>query len=280
VAPVLSGRHDISLSREDAGDDEDDGRAIYVGLTLAWALAAAGLMLTLAAAFEMRRRREMVARACHELRGPLTAVRLSLATMERRLEAPPERLAALDLELRRAGLALDDFAAARSGRRVIDRTEPVEVAELLEEQYESWHVVAAAFDSQVRLGALLPGAMVNADRLRLAQAVSNLVANALEHAPGRVELTARSVGSRHVRIEVVDEGPGLPSTVAALTRRARAGRGRRGRGLAIAAEIAGRHGGRLIAAPPPRGDADADADAPAPRGARIGLELPVVRRAR
>ncbi len=237
-----------------------------MALTLSWALAAVAFLAALASAFELRRRREMVARACHELRGPLTAVRLSLATMERRLEAPPERLAALDLELRRAGLALDDFAAARSGRRLIDRTEPVEVAELLEEQYESWHVVAGAFDSQVRLGTLLPGAMVNADRLRLAQAVSNLVANALEHGPGRVELTARVVGCRHVRIEVIDEGPGLPASVADLTRRARGGRGRRGRGLAIAAEIAERHGGRLVAAP-------------TSQGARIGLELPALRSA-
>jgi signal transduction histidine kinase len=186
--------------------------------------------------------------------------------MERRGEAPPERLASLELELRRAGLALDDFAAARSGRRTIDRDEAVDVAELLEEQLVSWQVVAAAFQSKLRLGGELPGAFVRGDRLRLAQAISNLVANALEHAPGRVELTARSVGARLVRIEVIDEGPGLPAPVAALARRARAGRGRRGRGLAIAAEIAGRHGGRLIAAP-------------APRGARIGLELPVVRRA-
>ena len=207
-----------------------------------------------------------MARACHELRGPLTAVRLGLTTMERRHEAPPERLAALDLELRRAGLALDDFAAARSGRRAIDRTEPVEVAELLEEQFESWRVVAGAFDSHVALGTLLPGALVNGDRLRLAQAVSNLVANALEHGRGRVELTARVVGHGHVRIEVIDEGPGLPAPVAELTRRARGGRGRRGRGLAIAAEIAERHGGRLVAAP-------------TPGGARIGLELPFLRQA-
>jgi signal transduction histidine kinase len=237
-----------------------------VGGVLAWAPAASGCALALALAYELRRRHELVARACHELRGPLTALRLSLATMERRLEAPPERLAVLDVELRRAGLALDDFAAARSGRRVTDRTELVEVAELLEEQFESWHVVAGAFDSRVMLGALLPGAIVNGDRLRLAQAVSNLVANALEHGPGRVELTARVIGQRHVRIEVIDEGPGLPASVAELTRRARGGRGRRGRGLAIAAEIAERHGGRLVAAP-------------APRGARIGLELPFLRRA-
>jgi len=234
--------------------------------SLAWALATICFVLALGAAYELRRRRELVARACHELRGPLTAVRLGLATMERRREAPAERLAMLDLELRRAGLALDDFAAARSGRRLIDRTEPVEVAELLEQQYESWRVVAGAFHSRVLLGELLPGTIVDGDRLRLAQAVSNLVANALEHGPGRIELTARAVGHRHVRIEVIDEGPGLPASVAELTRKARGGRGRRGRGLAIAAEIAERHGGRLVAAP-------------APRGARVGLELPSLRRA-
>jgi signal transduction histidine kinase len=237
-----------------------------VGVALAWALAATGLAAALAATYELRRRRELVARACHELRGPLTAARLSIATMERREEAPPERLAVLDVELRRAGLALDDFAAARSGRRLVDRTEPIEIAELLEEQFETWHAVAAAFHSHVTLGRLPHGTTVNGDRLRLAQAVSNLVANALEHGPGRVELTARIVGHRHVRVEVIDEGPGLPAPVAELTRRARAGRGRRGRGLAIAADIAERHGGRLVAAP-------------AARGARIGIELPFLRQA-
>jgi signal transduction histidine kinase len=185
--------------------------------------------------------------------------------MERRNEAPPERLAALDLELRRAGLALDDFAAARSGRRIVEREEPVEVAELMEEQFHSWEAVAGAFDSIVLLGCLLSGSIVVGDRLRLAQAVSNLIANALEHGPGRIELTARFVGAQHVCIEVIDEGPGLPAPLAALTRRARAGRGRRGRGLAIASQIAERHHGRLVAAP-------------VPRGTRIGLELPLVRR--
>jgi signal transduction histidine kinase len=234
-------------------------------LTTAWTLAAIGFAAALLCGWELRRRRELVVRACHELRGPLTAVRLSLATMERRREAPPERLAALELELRRAGLALDDFAAARSGRRAADVCDPVEVAELLEEQHATWQAVAGAFRSTLALGGLAPGAYVRGDRLRLAQAISNLVANALEHGPGRIELTARAVGHGHVRIEVADEGPGLPSPVSALTRRARAGRGSRGRGLAIAAEIADRHGGRLVAAP-------------ARRGARIGLELPVVRR--
>jgi len=229
-----------------------------------WLPAALGLAVALALVFELRRRRELVARACHELRGPLTAAGLCLASMERRREAPPERIAGLELELRRAGLALDDFAAARSGRRTLDRDEPVEVAELLEEQFASWRVVAGVFDSHLLLGPLAPGTKVRGDRLRLAQAVSNLVANALEHAPGRIELTARAAGQHHVRIEVIDEGPGLPAHVAALTRRARGGRGRHGRGLAIVSAIAERHGGRLVAAP-------------VQRGARLGIELPALR---
>lgn len=231
---------------------------------IACALAATGFAAAIGSTYELRRRRELVARACHELRGPLTAARLCLATIERRREAPPERIAVLDLELRRAALALDDFAAARSGRRIIDRTEPVEIAELIEEQFESWHAVAGAFRSRIALGGLLPGTTVHGDRLRLAQAIANLVANALEHGPGRIELAARLVDDGHVRIEVADEGPGLPAPIAELTRRARAGRGSRGRGLAIAAEIAERHGGLLVASP-------------SSRGARIGLELPCLR---
>ena len=58
---------------------------------------------------ESGRRAELVARACHELRGPLTAARLGLHLLGEpgRLGSPAERVAAIDMELRRAGLALE-----------------------------------------------------------------------------------------------------------------------------------------------------------------------------
>jgi signal transduction histidine kinase len=230
---------------------------------IAWALAAAGLGAAAFFRFELRRRRELVARACHELRGPLTAAHLALHGCARHGEAPPARLAAIDLELKRAGVALDDLAAARRGRRAPDRDEPVDVSDLLAYQAATWRMVAGVFGCRLELVDSGQRAMVRGDRLRLAQAVGNLVANALERGTGRVELLARSSGDR-VRIEVADEGPGLPAPVAELARRARAGRGRRGRGLAIAADIADRHGGRLVAAP-------------SARGARVALELPAWR---
>jgi DNA-binding response OmpR family regulator len=233
---------------------------------LAWLLAAVAIVVAVAGRLELRRRRELVARACHELRGPLTAAHLALHAGARHGDAPPQRLAAIDLELKRAGVALDDLSAARRGRRAPDRDEPVDVGDLLAYQAATWRIVAGVFGCRLELVEPVRGAIVRGDRLRLAQAVGNLVANALEHGTGRVELLARSLGDR-VRIEVADEGPGLPAPVGDLTRRPRAGRGRRGRGLAIAADIADRHGGRLVAAP-------------TSRGARVALELPAWRGAR
>jgi two-component system OmpR family sensor kinase len=230
---------------------------------LGWcaALAIAGAMGV--QTLRLHRRRELVARACHELRNPLTAARLLLTSMERREEVPPARLAALEGELRRAGCALDDLAAARLGRTVELRAEPVEVAELVEEQLVSWHAVARAFGSDLRVGATPPGVQVRGDRVRLAQALSNLVANALEHGRGPVDLAVRSRGGA-VQVEVADCGPGLPAPVGELTRGTRARWGR-GRGPAIADEIARNHGGRLTTAP-------------TDTGARIALELPACQR--
>ena len=98
------------------------------------------------------------------------------------------------------------------------------------------------------------------DHLRLGQAVRNLIANAIEHGGGLVEVRGRADPAA-ARVEVIDGGPGLPAPVAELTRRARRGRGTRGRGLAIASAIVHDHGGRLAAAP-------------SERGARLLLELP------
>ena len=239
---------------------------LHPALLVAWLLAAVAIAVAAASRFELRRRRELVARACHELRGPLTAAHLALHAGGRHGDAPSGRLEAIDLELKRAGVALDDLAAARRGRRAPDRDEPVDVGDLLAYQAATWRIVAGVFGCRLELVEPGRGAIVRGDRLRLAQAVGNLVANAFEHGTGRVELLARSLGDR-VRIEVADEGPGLPAPVGDLTRRPRAGRGRRGRGLAIAADIADRHGGRLVAAP-------------SSRGARVALELPAWRGAR
>jgi len=220
----------------------------------------------------VRRRLVDVARASHELRGPLCAARLGLHG----LAADPARVAAIELELQRAGRALDDLAAAHSGTRAATRPELVDLAELAAAYAPIWRTLAEAHGAELRLEppvvvtraavssvAELPPTAVVADPLRIAQACANLVGNAAEHGGGVVRVRVRATGD-FVRIEVADDGAGLPASVTALTASARSRRGRRGHGLAIAAAIAEHHGGRLAAAP---------SDA----GARLMLEVPAAR---
>jgi signal transduction histidine kinase len=205
-----------------------------------------------------RRRLVLVARAGHEVRGPLCAARLGLEA----LTGEPARLGAIDLELRRAGRALDDLLAAPSGARAPDRLELVDLVALAEAHAPAWRSLAAAHGAGFVLVESEAPAAVIADSLRVAQACSNLVRNAAEHGGGLVRVRVRA-GGESVRFEVADDGRGLPAPVEVLVAGARSRRGRRGHGLAVAAEIAARHGGRLAAAPGPRVVIELPAAAPA-----------------
>jgi|SRR5215207_9916004 len=215
-------------------------------------LACAAL---LAVALLYRRRcAALAAQAVHEVRGPLAAAMLATSGLE-----PSARATAIELELGRAALALDDLAAAPKGRRTAERRAPFELAELLRDAEAGWHGLAAAHGVAVHVDAG-QRALVHGDRVRLAQACGNLVANAIEHGGGDVAVRSR-VDAGRVRVEVTDSGPGLPAPVADLVAAARGRRSARGHGLALAAGIASRHGGSLTTAP-------------SPGGARLILELP------
>jgi signal transduction histidine kinase len=228
-----------------------------------WAVAALAGAVALVAWRRLRRRLELVARACHELRGPLTAVRLGVELAARRGELAAGPLRAIDLELARAALVLDDLSSGGGlAAGAVPGRERVDVEQLLVDSVEAWRASAAARNVTLELDWCGERVYVGGERLRLAQATGNLIANAIEHGGGEVAVHGRVVRESVVRIEVVDDGPGLPAPVAELARRPRAGRGRRGRGLAIAVAVAEAHGGWLAAAP-------------SHRGARLVLELPV-----
>jgi signal transduction histidine kinase len=235
---------------------------IVVAALCGWVWAMGAGLLAASAWRRLDRRKEAIARACHELRGPLTAVRLGLDLCARSGEIPPARLRAIDLELARAGLVLDDLTAGGLGGGAgRPPREQVDVEQLLMDSVEAWRASAAARQVALKLDWCGARVYVGGERLRLAQATGNLIANAIEHGGGDVLVRGR-VERGTVRIEVVDDGPGLPAPVAELARRPHGGRGRRGRGVAIALDVAHAHGGRLAAAP-------------SDRGARLVLELPV-----
>jgi signal transduction histidine kinase len=235
-----------------------------VSMTMAVGGWLAALAVAAAWRIVLARRMELVARACHELRGPLTAARLAVQLAANATPPSVARgpLAAVDLELGRAGLALADLSAAQRGARAGDRIETFELAPLLADAAAAWRATAWTKGVRLRLEAPPQGVLLRGDRLRLAQACGNLLANAIEHGGGEVRLRARA-GAHTARVEVLDDGPGLPAPVAELVRRPRAGHSLHGHGLRIAHDVAARYGGRLAAAP-------------CERGARLVLELPTV----
>jgi signal transduction histidine kinase len=123
---------------------------------------------------------------------------------------------------------------------------------------ESWTAPARLAGGEVSLDWRAGPVTLEADGRRLAQALGNVLANAVEHGDGRVRVTGRrsEVG---VRVEVRDGGPGFAST-SAPDRAAG-----HGRGLAVAALAAREAGGQL------RVESGAD-------GATVALELPAVER--
>jgi signal transduction histidine kinase len=208
------------------------------------------------------------------------AIAVELDRTERALEdlepaarwpGPPALAAPVRALPRRAG-ALLLRGGARVGRRppasrpagrlprADGRAQPVDVAALLRAQGAPWAAAAPSVGRRVRL-VVPPGALtVHGDRARLAQAVGNLIANAMEHGRGTVTLSATAAGA-YVRVEVADEGSGLAAPVERLLCGDRLGGGRRGHGLAVAADVAAAHGGRLVTRP-------------SRSGARLVLELP------
>jgi signal transduction histidine kinase len=226
--------------------------AVLGGVTATW--------LSLCA----RRQGVRVARGCHELRGPLGALRLGIDLALRQGRLGPERIAALDLQLRRAAVALADL----SGAGAEEPRELVCLPRLAGDVVAALGPLAAQRGVSLEVGEM-PETVVLAARVRLAQALTNLVANAIEHGGGRVCVTGR-VGEGTARIEVGDDGPGLDRPLAELVRAparrfglgVRGGVPAHGHGLAVAAAVAGAYGGRLLSAP-------------SDRGARLVLELPL-----
>src|SRR3954468_4742692 len=156
------------------------------------AIVVSALVMCVAYARE-RRVGSLVAQASHELRGPLAAARLGLHGLE-----DSARLAAVDLELRRAALALDDLSAAPRRRRAGEIVRPVDLRELLDEAAGAWHALAGARGVALVVEPPAP-VLVCADPLRLAQALGNLVANAIEHGGGTVRVRVRAAVAGRAR---------------------------------------------------------------------------------
>lgn len=213
----------------------------------------------------LERQRAFVADAGHELRTPLALLRTELELALRHGGTVDELRDAVrsagDETERLAQLAEDLLLVARADQGQLPlRVETFPASDILQGAVTrfTWRAQAAKRDLTVVADRDL---LVTGDRLRLEQAVGNLLDNALRHGAGTVRLRAEASDGM-LNLHVVDEGPGFP--VAFLPRAfdrfsrpddART-RGGAGLGLAIVDAIVGAHGGRAHAANRDDGGAD------------------------
>jgi two-component system sensor histidine kinase BaeS len=205
-----------------------------------------------------RRRLELVGDVAHELRTPLATLDGYLEGLQDGvIEPDAETWALLRRETGRLSRLVADLselwrAEARQLPLVVERIDASEVASDVVVQY-----VPQAEGRAIRIAAdLPPGLAVRADRVRLAQIISNYLSNALRYSPdgGSIWVTGRTTRDE-VLIAVRDTGPGLtPEQRAQIFERfyrvdpsrSRAVGGA-GIGLAIVRALAGAMGGRVWA---------------------------------
>jgi two-component system, NtrC family, nitrogen regulation sensor histidine kinase NtrY len=198
--------------------------------------------------------RRAASQIAHEIKNSLTPMRLSLARVERRLDAVPP--ADRDAVRQSTGILLqeiEDLARLANhfseyARLPEPRFEPLDLAEVAAAAVGLHEGAAVTFGAE---GAPLP---VRGDRLLLSRALHNLVLNAREagaHHPkdgpsAPIEVLARAAEGRAV-VEVLDRGEGVPESVrgrvfeAYVSSKARGS----GLGLALVRDIAAQHGGTV-----------------------------------
>jgi signal transduction histidine kinase len=223
-----------------------------------------------------------VADASHQLRSPLTALRLRLENLEAAVEDSPELthpVVAARREVQRLSRLVDGLLTLSRADGAPAERVPVDVGEVIAGRVDAWS--ALADERGVRLEASVAGMrnptvpLVPGD---LEQILDNLLANALDATPDGRSITVEVAGAETtVTITVTDEGSGMtPEELARAFDRFWQGGGKHkgssGLGLAIVRQLARRNGAavELRAAPGGGGGRGADPPAAGGRGHRNG----------
>lgn len=220
-------------------------------------------------------RRNMVADVAHELRTPLANIQGHIEAMQDGLLQPDaENLDTVHQQTMHLNRLVDDLRLlAESESRDLRLTpEPMLLADVVERVADSFRprTNAAPIEMTVAVPDDLP--TVNADRLRIEQALTNLIDNAVEHTPpnGKITIAAENLWDT-VRVSVADTGPGIPADALprVFDRLYRAdpsrqrGAGGSGLGLAIARQLVEAHRGTIWA------------ESVEGAGSRFGFDLPL-----
>ncbi len=199
-------------------------------------LAVAGLVQSLYAG----RRRSALNEAVHELRRPLQALALVAPA------APAGSVGDPGLACRWPPPRWSDWSVRSMAEGAAPMRAPLAARPLLESAVKRWQARAALAGGSLTLRWLAGASTVEGDRGEIAQAIDNLVVNAIEHGGPEIVVAARA-GAGRLCLSVLDSGRGSrpesrrespAELIARLT-----GRRRRGHGLRVVRRIVTDHGG-------------------------------------
>ncbi|HET6309359.1 MAG TPA: ATP-binding protein [Rhodopila sp.] len=204
----------------------------------------------------LAQRTEMLAGVSHDLRTPLTRLRLALAMLPRTDELSQD-VAEMTADVEEMDRMIGGYLAFARGER-IEQAEPVNLAAILDDVATGARRAGTLLDLSAPADLTLK---LRSDAIR--RAVTNLVDNASRHAR-HVALAAAAQG-RSVLVTVDDDGPGIPADQREnVFRPFQSGTsGGTGLGLSIARDIVRAHGGDIVLEDSPMG------------GLRARIRLPV-----
>ncbi len=206
-----------------------------------WPLAASMVAAIAAQGLRAGRRRIVLNEALHELRRPLQALALSIGPG---IEAPRD----VDGPVQLAAAALERLDREINGSSSFPTRGSVACQPLLQAAVGRWKARAALTEGSLELRWQAGWAIVDGDRCALAQALDNLIVNAIEHGGPSIVVAAR-LRNEMLRIAVVDSGrasrPRARRESPAETIARLSGRRRDGHGLRVVRRIVTAHEGRF-----------------------------------
>jgi signal transduction histidine kinase len=227
---------------------------------------------------ELRRKDEFIATLGHELRNPLSILTTASLIFKMDSATSADMKRAADIigrqvqQITRLISDLLDIERIDNNKLQLDR-QSLDLRDIVTNSLESRRVVAERRKQSLTIHVPPDPVVVDADAVRLAQVVSNLVDNAVKYTPetGHIHVAVAAEGGEAV-IVVQDDGAGIPSERFAsifepfvqLSESRHAARGGMGLGLSLVRRLTELHGGTV----------DVTSGGPG-RGSRFAVHLPL-----
>lgn len=250
-------------------DESSRGAPEFAALRRALREMADGLQEARARQLEaerLRAFREVARRVAHEMKNPLTPIRLAVSALSK--SAAPEQKESLEVLQTEAG-RLEQLASefTEMGRLPEGPAAEVDLGELMGELVRT--TVPPTVPTELDLDPATPRITGHYEPLR--RAFSNLLRNAVETGALQdgLEVSCRPLGENGAEVRVMDHGPGVPEEISDRLFDAYVTGGKQGGtglGLALVRQTIEAHGGRVRYEPTPGG------------GASFVVTLPRVRR--